>query len=212
MLVLFFLAVSQAGLSCTSSTCLASPNTYCPNGFCQCQSGFIFNCSTSATQLPTSATTISLNSNVPSYWILQSQIETTLEYEITMTDLANSDMNSVYQIQAYVDNGIGENVRYPSGQIFVLTNQLRIKLKVELTMQQGINLPQLLILKIIYTGSGTASITTSYSFSSYSNTNILLILGYATGGLLLITTFVFMFIVYRRRRLQTRQQSRSRQN
>lgn len=91
---------------------------------------------------------------------------------------------------------------YPSGQILALNNQLKIALKVELTMQDGISIPQLLILKITYTGSGTATLSTEYSYTIYTQSNILLILGYATGGLLVITTFVFMFLVYRRSRIE----------
>jgi uncharacterized integral membrane protein len=65
----------------------------------------------------------------------------------------------------------------------------------------GTNQAERLIMFISNNGTTLGNVTISYSSSTVSQpTNVMLIVGYAVGGLLLAVTIFLMVVIYRKRR------------
>ena len=102
------------GCLLASSSCRrnsdCSTNAYCgSDGNCLCDSGWIFNCTDSATEAPFEGYLHPLVVGQANYYILQSETGKKLYYKVHLTDSLNTNLRDTYLPNVYIDEGVGED-------------------------------------------------------------------------------------------------------
>lgn len=209
------LVLCRAAQYCSSNAMCSSASVFAsctPQNYCQCDPGYVLNCTNRAAPLSPGSSTLSVPFNSTSYYLLDSTTSNNLYYAITLTDNSQTEFLNTYNLEIYIDDGPNAPVNYPSGILIDNGPSVQLELQLKLADMPGTTLPEQLILTLTNTGLYNGTIAIKYSYSADRSTNVLLIIGYVAGGVLLIATLFFMVMIYRKRRGDANRTGRSQQN
>lgn len=114
--------------SCSSNiNCLSTPNSHCQDGFCVCNTGYSFNCTSASTVLPAGSATLSIAANSVNYYVLDGVVGSETSYEMTFSDPNQASMVSTNQLAVYIDKGIGEAPESQGGKLWNYGTQLYVQ-------------------------------------------------------------------------------------
>lgn len=119
--------------TCSSNiNCISYPNAHCQEGYCVCNSGYSFNCSTASTFLPTGSASLSMLPNSINYYVLDGILGTQVDYDMTISDSNNSNMISDYRLSVFIDDGVGQKQESQPGQLWNYGNEIHVKFTITL--------------------------------------------------------------------------------
>ena len=200
LIITGLIVLIQTAALCSDPLCNIPLTGQCNNGYCQCNTNLIFNCTTSATTLSAGTSVQNIVNNQNLYLVLNSSLDENIEYLIVLNDSSNGNFLDIYDVGAYIDQGVGTAYSYPNGYAWTSSGSVQIQLQTKLTYVSGTTIPQQLILNVTHTAPGSSTFTVDYSYSNSSYSGILLILGYVAGGVLILATIIIVVIVWRRSR------------
>ena len=125
LILVYFITFSLAAELCSSAACLSvAALSICNQGYCQCNSNLIFNCSQIATKLPAGENNVSFSLNQPRYFIIDGGMDEDLEYRFVFKDEGTTFITNNYEISYFIDNGIGTSptniLAYGSQNLYIL--------------------------------------------------------------------------------------------
>lgn len=188
----------------TEADCTLAPKySFCnPQGFCQCQNGYIFNCSVLASSLFTGPSTLSFPPLSKFYYMLSNITNEKIDYLLTLTDKSQTNLLANYILSFYIDEGIGITTNQPTGTVLDNDNEVEVDIEVALGMMPGTTIPEELVMMIENRQKVEGALMLNYNFKLVGNHRTLLIIAYAVGVFCICVTIVLMIVVYRKRRLQ----------